>query len=58
LNQIFFGLKESLCVYFEEATQLELFGNKKPLQAMTNWSIKQFLRKKRAKFLSIIAWYV
>ena len=31
-----FGLKENLCAYLEEATQLELFGNKKLLQAMTN----------------------
>ena len=30
------GLKESLCAYLEETTQLELFGNKKLLQVMTN----------------------
>ena len=28
--------KESLCAYLEETTQLELFGNKKLLQVMTN----------------------
>ena len=36
LNQKFIGLKESLCAYLEETTQLELFGNKKLLQVMTN----------------------